>query len=394
MKHTIKDYVRALFPCCAISLSVGAVPLKQTPAVAAPNAPEAVQAGKLQSQDGRARDGGEDREVGTASATLAEEVKRLRTAYPDRYSLRHGAADVLARLRARWDPRPPTGTEAGESTATLPAGASNPRERARAMLLSGELLLSLGATHAKDGREILRRLIALPAGAAAAKASAAVRESIVKALFLLGDDAFFRGRLLQRVRTPGDSAVEYWRRLVQEYPTSEWARVVQRPLRYLTLRESGDTPGFRQRFRRPDGSSAILTPADLRGRLVVLNFWSSSLQGQQEFEEGLARDVLESVKEFPVLRGRVEILGVNLDANEESFQKAVKEWKIPWPQAWSKNRFDAPLPTAFAIPRLPHWAVIDPEGGLVYLGGNRKSFYKEVTRALRAHRVKLEGSPK
>ena len=119
------------------------------------------------------------------------------------------------------------------------------------------------------------------------------------------------------------------------------------------------------------------------GKVLVLDFWKSSTPGQKDFEIQLATDMKSNIRTYPDLKGRVEILGVNLDSRTVDFARAVSDWSIPWPQHHDSLGFETPLARFFGIPRGPHLVVLDPEGHLAYMGADRNAFFRALTRELR-----------
>ena len=85
---------------------------------------------------------------------------------------------------------------------------------------------------------------------------------------------------------------------------------------------------------------------------------------------------------------------MNLDTSREAFTAALAAWGEPWPEYHDGQGFSSPLAASFAIPRVPHWAVINAHGKVVYLGTNHRSFLEVASRALRQVRGVEEEEPK
>jgi hypothetical protein len=215
-------------------------------------------------------------------------------------------------------------------------------------------------------------------------------EHRAKALYLLGEYYFHRFLYLSQAaekKKARDKAFEIWKALCRRYSESPWCGKAALPLRYLELRQGGEAPAFGGKFRSKEGEKEY-SPEDLKGKVLVLDFWRSSTPGQKDFETKFAKDLLQILKEFPALQGRVLVLGVNLDARSVDFEAAVRDWEIPWLQHHDGLGFETPLAGLFAIPSEPHWAVVSPEGKVAFLGSDDENAFR---RALSDEMKRLTG---
>jgi hypothetical protein len=211
-------------------------------------------------------------------------------------------------------------------------------------------------------------------------------EDRAKALYLLGEHYFFLQRYAE---TDADgepvsgTARYYWEILTQRYPDSSWTERAARPLRYARLVSSREVPDFQSTFEGL-GGAVTYSRDDLRGKLVVLDFWRSSAPGQKDRERRLVEELSRAFRESPALSEKVVILGVNLDPDRAMYETARAAWELPWPQVYDGEAFRSPLATAFAIPQVPHRALIDPQGRLAYLGADDRAFRAALKAALEA----------
>lgn len=299
---------------------------------------------------------------------LDDVLGELRAQYPDRESVIAHCQEIANRLYAL-----------GEASPTDVAS----EELGRAWLLAAEILFVGG--RGKDARDLLGEV-----------ASRAPREEDrARALYLLGESYFLRERYRAASQEGSSSranATYYWGLLAQRFPQSSWARRIERPLRYLRILGGAPPPECRALFRTSEGEREISLEG-LRGKVVVLDFWSSSSRGQRDFERRFARDLRSVLDTYPDLEDRIEILGVNLDVRRESFEAAVKEWGMPWPQHHDGLGFRTPVAEAFGIPRDPHCAVLDPAGTMVYLGADRDAFFRALSAELRRIRSDATRAP-
>jgi thiol-disulfide isomerase/thioredoxin len=104
------------------------------------------------------------------------------------------------------------------------------------------------------------------------------------------------------------------------------------------------------------------TSADLRGRVVVLDFWATWCA--------------PCLAEIPVLRridstyddDRVQVLGVSLDVSDRRNLHAwLNRQRIDWPQVWDGRGYDGELPVRFGVGSLPASVLIGPDGRAVAL---------------------------
>ena len=159
-------------------------------------------------------------------------------------------------------------------------------------------------------------------------------------------------------------------------------------MRYLHLSATGEAPPFQASFRPPGDSPPVeYSSAGLKGRVVLLVFWRATA-AQRRLIEALADDVAAYETDHPEVKGRYQILGVNLDTDPVLFHRARAQWRLPWPQCHEGAGFESTVAQGFAIPRVPHWAVLSPAGNLVALTGNRDAFSSRFTaemERLRSH---------
>jgi hypothetical protein len=158
-----------------------------------------------------------------------------------------------------------------------------------------------------------------------------------------------------------------WRQVPLLAPGSPWALRVERQRPYFEVLQKKAAPDFSAQFAAAGAEARAVSGKDLLGRLWIIHFWSAAALEERDRIEGLGR-IAERLQKRD---GKPpELLGVNLDAAPDRFQEATKGWKIVRPEHHDGLGFEGPLPRAFGIPRAPHFAAFDPQGRLIYLGGD------------------------
>lgn len=112
---------------------------------------------------------------------------------------------------------------------------------------------------------------------------------------------------------------------------------------------------------KPDGSSFSLS--SLKGKVVLIDFWATwcaPCVGEQPELKTLYNTFSDQVK-----RQEFEILGVSLDKNKESWQKAIDRFGINWIQVSDLKFWKSPVAKAYNIEELPFNVIIDGEGKIM-----------------------------
>ncbi|WP_291879471.1 TlpA disulfide reductase family protein [Chryseobacterium sp.] len=112
---------------------------------------------------------------------------------------------------------------------------------------------------------------------------------------------------------------------------------------------------------KPDGSSFSLS--SLKGKVVLIDFWATwcaPCVGEQPELKTLYNTFSDQVK-----GQQFEILGVSLDKNKESWQKAIDRFGISWIQVSDLKFWKSPVAKAYNIEELPFNVIIDGEGKIM-----------------------------
>ena len=305
--------------------------------------------------------GAADGEDGAAPVADAFELlaAKLQKQYPDRDSVQQAYREVEARLQ--------------EFIQANPAS----KKLAEARALCAEVLL-LGGDRAGAVKHWTLMSV-----------NSEDPEGQARGLYLLAADCFLRDET--------DKAQRHFSRLTGVFPKSDWSARAKSSMRYLAIQDSRSMPAFEVTVKR-GGKKAKLNPTNLAGKVTLVHFWRSDTANHGAFIETLGRNpdssLEQAVKEYPVLRGKVGIFGVNLDTERKIFEAARDRWKIPWPQVHDGKGFETPLARTLGIPRSPHWLVLGPAGRVWYLGADLDKFYAYASEALKRHRIALEKKKK
>ena len=147
--------------------------------------------------------------------------------------------------------------------------------------------------------------------------------------------------------------------LTEKVRRSEMAADVRGEIDALKKVQPGQpAPDFT--LAQPDGTK--LTLSDLRGKVVIVDFWASWCQP--------CRASFPAMMEFygKYKDKGLEILGVSNDSSHDSWKKAIADDGITWMQVVDEfpiKNHPAKVATLYAIPYLPTLVLIDREGTIV-----------------------------
>ena len=210
-------------------------------------------------------------------------------------------------------------------------------------------------------------------------------------LFLLGQDLFFSDAYEPRKSAKSGKqltgAVTYWRQLEQRFPDSIWSQRVARPLRYLAFRGGKmPPPKLSGVFASRDGERTEVSLEGLAGKVILIEYWSSTTPGYTERVKLLAPSLVANEKEFPDLVGGYRVLSVNVDLRSDRFDAARDLAQPPWPVLHDGRAFSTPFAETFGIPRTPHWVVISHDQVVTHVGGDYAAAMNNFSLQLRRFR--------
>jgi thiol-disulfide isomerase/thioredoxin len=116
--------------------------------------------------------------------------------------------------------------------------------------------------------------------------------------------------------------------------------------------------------------------SDLKGKVVVLQFWASWCPYCRE-------DNPELVALYNKYKDKgLEIYSVSLDTDKNKWKDAIKKDGLAWPNHVSDlKKFDSSAAKTYVIDRTPYLFLIDKEG-IIRVSNFKSSLEKEVEKLL------------
>jgi peroxiredoxin len=142
------------------------------------------------------------------------------------------------------------------------------------------------------------------------------------------------------------------KKLVHFSPALDWAQ--SHPMRVGTV-----APDFTTR----DLNGEPLSLAGLRGKYVLLNFWSTTCGPCI----GEIPDLQETYRAFEH-DNRVVMISLALDSSERKVKAFVKEREMLWRQVILPGEFDDPIARSFKVSAIPNTLIIGPDGKVAGFG--------------------------
>lgn len=147
-------------------------------------------------------------------------------------------------------------------------------------------------------------------------------------------------------------------------PNVQQSRMVAEVRENIAIRGNIEPGRQAPDFTLPRRDGSTVTLSDLRGSIVVIDFWASWCRP--------CRASFPWMREFYAeynAKG-VEILGVSIDEKRASWEKALDEEKLPWPQLLNTRSkgVKSNAEDLYNILAVPTFVVIDSDGKIVAHG--------------------------
>ncbi|EFK34629.1 Thiol-disulfide oxidoreductase resA [Chryseobacterium gleum] len=112
---------------------------------------------------------------------------------------------------------------------------------------------------------------------------------------------------------------------------------------------------------KADGTAFSLSR--LKGKIVLIDFWATWCAPCVEEQPELK--ALYDTYSDKVKNNQFEILGISLDRNKESWQKAIDRFGISWIQISDLKFWKSPVAKLYEVDELPFNIIIDGQGTIL-----------------------------
>ncbi|WP_343687332.1 TlpA disulfide reductase family protein [Chryseobacterium gleum] len=112
---------------------------------------------------------------------------------------------------------------------------------------------------------------------------------------------------------------------------------------------------------KADGTAFSLST--LKGKIVLIDFWATWCAPCVEEQPELK--ALYDTYSDKVKNNQFEILGISLDRNKESWQKAIDRFGISWIQISDLKFWKSPVAKLYEVDELPFNIIIDGQGTIL-----------------------------
>ncbi len=130
-------------------------------------------------------------------------------------------------------------------------------------------------------------------------------------------------------------------------------------------------------FKLPDTSRTQFSLSALKGKVVLIDFWTSvhpACRNQNKLLASLYNKY--KAKGF-------EILGVSLDKSEAEWKSVIYKDKMAWKQVCDFMYFDSPAVKMYNVSAIPYLILLDREGKIVAKGLENFDLEKKITETLK-----------
>lgn len=112
----------------------------------------------------------------------------------------------------------------------------------------------------------------------------------------------------------------------------------------------------------PNGNTIALSDYAGKGKYVLIDFWAS-------WCSPCRKDMPELVKLYGQYKNKgLEIVGVSLDRDKESWLAGLNSMKMTWPQITDLKFWEAQGAQDYAVRSIPHTVLIDKDGTIIARG--------------------------
>lgn len=117
--------------------------------------------------------------------------------------------------------------------------------------------------------------------------------------------------------------------------------------------------------------------SELRGRYVLIFFWSASGTGSMN----AAAELRWLYKTYRP-KG-FEILGISLDTYRQTWEDAIRQYKMNWLQAGDLLGWESPVVRVYALDHIPAYVLVDPQGRIMGRSMDTRRLAEMLSRIFR-----------
>ncbi len=129
---------------------------------------------------------------------------------------------------------------------------------------------------------------------------------------------------------------------------------------------------------KADGTAFSLST--LKGKIVLIDFWATWCAPCVEEQPELK--ALYDTYSDKVKNNQFEILGISLDRNKESWQKAIDRFGINWIQISDLKFWKSPVAKLYEVDELPFNIIIDGQGTILVKNLHGKDLEEFLKKSL------------
>lgn len=129
-------------------------------------------------------------------------------------------------------------------------------------------------------------------------------------------------------------------------------------------------------FQSRDMAGAILTLADYRGKIVLIDFWAT-------WCGPCVREMPNVIRVYEKFKDKdFRIVGISLDQAQKDLEDFIAERKIAWPQLFDGRGFEGNLPFMYGVRSIPSAFLVDRKGIIRAVGLRGEDLMKKVEELL------------